>query len=281
MFIAIDIGKTNTRVASSKDMKTVLKVERFPTNPSIMEQKRLLKEFSDKLAEGESIKAAVIGVPGIIDKVNGSFYKINTYPELNGLPFIVLTDETIKCQEIYVQNDALLAGLGEAARGSGKEFDIVSYLTLSTGVGGARIVFKEIDPTYYFMEPGHQIIVHDGKVDPFCGQKGCLQAYLSGPAFEETYKVKPEDCADEAIWAEYSKYLASVVINIISMWSPEVIVIGGGVSQKFDFFYPGLIENLGKQNFFPIPEIRKAAFGDDSGIHGGFAYLSKVTEKGL
>jgi glucokinase len=60
------------------------------------------------------------------------------------------------------------------------------------------------------------------------------------------------------------------------MWSPEVIVLGGGLSNKFDFIYPGLLENLGKQTLFPIPEIRKAALGDQSGLQGGLALISKL-----
>jgi hypothetical protein len=50
------------------------------------------------------------------------------------------------------------------------------------------------------------------------------------------------------------------------------------MSQKFDFIYPGLLDALNKQDFFPIPEIRKSAFGDDSGLQGGLAYISKFIE---
>jgi glucokinase len=280
MFVSIDLGKTSTRVASSKDIKTVLKIEKFPTSQSLEEQKKLIKEAIYKASDGEHVRLLCIGMPGIINRVNRSFYRINTYPELNGLPFQhFLQGMGENVSQITIENDALLAAYGEAVRGSGKEFNIVAYLTLSTGVGGARISFKEIDPSYYFSEPGHQIIVQDGKEDPFCGQKGCLQAYTSGSAFEEIYKVKPDDCKDENIWIDYSKHLSSGLINIISMWAPEVIILGGGLSQKFDFIYPGLVENLGKQKFFPVPEIRKSALGDESGLQGGFAHISKLIEQ--
>lgn len=279
MFVSIDIGKSNTRIASSKDLKTIQKIEKFPTNPSLTEQKKILKDLIYKVSEGEQVKAICIGMSGLLDRVSKTFYKINTYPELNKMPFqLFLQDIFTGNPQVVIENDALLAAYGEALRGSGKEFDIVAYLTLSTGVGGARIPFKEIDYSYYFSEPGHQIIIQDGNEDPFCGQKGCLQSYVSGTAFEEIYKVKPEECNDEKIWSSYSKNLASGIINIISMWSPEVVIIGGGLSQKFDFMYPGLLENLEKQTFFPVPEIRKCALGDESGLHGGFAYLAKLIE---
>jgi glucokinase len=279
MFVSIDLGKTSTRVASSKDIKNIMKIEKFPTNQSLEEEKKLLKDAIYKASDGEQIRFLSIGMPGIIDRVNKAFYKINTYPELNGLPFQFFVQEFAEnVSQIIIENDALMAAYGEAVRGSGKEFDIVAYLTLSTGVGGARISFKEIDPSYYFFEPGHQIIAQDGREDLFYGLKGSLQSYVSGPAFEEIYKVKPEECKDENVWADYSKNLASGLINIISMWAPEVIILGGGLSQKFDFFYPGLLENLGKQTLFPVPEIRKSALGDNSGLQGGFAYISKFIE---
>jgi predicted NBD/HSP70 family sugar kinase len=276
MYVSIDLGKTNTRVACSKDLKNIQQMEKFVTLPNLEEQKKVLKDTIARVVTGEQVKAVVVGMPGIIDRVGGAFYRVNTYPELNGQPFSAFTAGFLDKTTVFIENDALLAGFGEAVGGAGKEFDIVTYLTLSTGVGGVRICFKEIDSSYYYMEPGHQIIVQDGREDLFCGQKGCLQAYVSGPAFETNYKMKPEDCKDDAVWNDYSG-----IINILSMWSPEVVIIGGGLSQKFDFIYPGLIENLNRQNFFPVPEIRKSAFGDESGIYGGFSYINKFIEKAL
>lgn len=281
MYISIDLGKTNTRVACSKDLKDIQQVQKFPTLPNLEDQKKMISDTISKIAAGEQIKAVAVGIPGIIDRVGGGFYRVNTYPELSGKPFAAFVEGCLDKTSVLIENDALLAGFGEAIRGSGKEFDIVAYLTLSTGVGGARICFKEIDASYYFMEPGHQIIVQDGNMDPFCGQNGCLQAYVSGRAFENTYKIKAEECNDDTVWNDYSKYLASGVINVLAMWSPEIVIIGGGLSQKFDYIYPGLMENLNKQNFFPVPEIRKSAFGDDSGLYGGFSYINKFIEKAL
>ena len=279
MFASLDIGKTNTRIASSKDLKNIMKFETFPTSQSLEEEKKLVKEALYKVTDGEQVKGLSIGMSGICDRVNKTFYKCDIFPELNNLPFQAFLQNCIdEKTQVLVENDALLAAFGEAVRGAGKEFDVMAYLTLSTGVGGARIAFKEIDYSYYFSEPGHQIIEQDGREDPFCGQKGCLQSYVSGTSFENIYKIKPEDCKDDSIWDSYSKHLTSGLINIISMWSPEVIVLGGGLSNKFDFIYPGLLENLEKQNLFPIPEIRKAALGDQSGLHGGFALISKLIE---
>jgi len=279
MFASIDIGKTNTRVASSKDLKNIMKVETLSTSQSLEEEKKLVKDTLYKVTDGEQVKGLAIGISGISDRISKTFFKCDVFSELNGLPFQAFLQNCIdEKTQVVIENDALLAAFGEAVRGSGKEFDVVAYLTLSTGIGGARIAFKEIDYSYYFAEPGHQIIVQDGREDKYCGQKGCLQSYISGPSFEDIYKMKPEDCNDDSVWASYSKHLSSGLVNIISMWSPEIIVLGGGLSNKFDFMYPDILENLRKQSLFPIPEIRKAALGDQSGLQGGFALIFKLIE---
>jgi predicted NBD/HSP70 family sugar kinase len=276
MFVAIDIGKTNTRVASTKDLKAVYKLEKFATSPDLVEQKAKIKEAFRKVVESEQVKYCCIGMPGILDKISQTFFKITLWPELDGLPYAAFLKGCIEGPDVYFENDAALAGLGEAVRGSGKEFGIIAYVTISTGVGGMRIPVKELDQSFYFSEPGHMIIDKDGPVDETCGQKGCLQALISGPAFENLYHVKPEDCNDEKLWDEYSDHLSIAVTNLIAMWAPEAVIIGGGLSQKFDFMYPKLLENLQTQKFFPVPEIRKSAFEDESGIQGGFTYISRI-----
>ena len=59
------------------------------------------------------------------------------------------------------------------------------------------------------------------------------------------------------------------------MWTPEIIVLGGGISNKFDVFHPFLIENLKKQNFFDLPEIKKSELMDDAGLIGGLLLIKQ------
>jgi glucokinase len=287
MYISIDIGRTNTRVASSKDLVNLHQSVRFLTEPILKNQQQKLKEAIEKVSEGEKPKFGCVGIPGIIDREKNEFIRVNLYPELNGFTYMMLLQGCLETFPVYVENDALLSGYAEAVAGSGKEFNIVCYLTLSSGVGGVRVSYKTLDRTVFYSEPGHMIIMEGGRPDKTCGQRGCLESYTSGTSFKEIYGMEPKDCNDEAIWNDYSKHLASGLVNIMAMWAPEVVVLGGGVSQKFDFIYTGLMDNLKKQRFFPVPEIRKSAFGDDSGIKGGFIYLTDmekiaaIAEKGL
>lgn len=65
-----------------------------------------------------------------------------------------------------------------------------------------------LDQSAAGFEPGHQIIVRNGRYWKSCKQKGCLEAYVSGTAFYEIYRVKPEDCDDPKIWKDWSRQLA-------------------------------------------------------------------------
>jgi glucokinase len=279
MFISIDIGGTNTRVASSKDLVSLHKVERFKSSNDLNAEKKLLKQAILAVAADSKIDFISLGVPGVVDKTAQVFTKVPSYPDLNDKPFNFLIDAYFRNVPMVVENDAALAGLAESMMGAGKDFKSVSYLTLSTGVGGVHIdkPLKDFKPKAY--EPGHQIIIQNGRYNDRCGQFGCLEAYVSGSSFEQVYKVKPENCADEIVWDDFSRHLASGIINVLAMWNPEVIVFGGKVSNKFGIFQPKLLSYLKKQRFFKLPALVQSEFMDDAGLYGGFINIGLMLQE--
>jgi predicted NBD/HSP70 family sugar kinase len=143
-------------------------------------------------------------------------------------------------------------------------------------VGGTRIAGKQIDPYQRHSEPGHVIIQEDGRHFDLCGQDGCVSAYISGTAFPQVYGVSPEDCEDPGIWEDYANKLALVINNVVAMWGPDVIVLGGSMSKKFeDFFREPLLHVVSEHPLFEIPPVVLNELGDKSGIFGGFSYLSQ------
>jgi len=277
MYISIDLGGTNTRVASSSDLENILGEEKVKTEQNIALERRIIVSAIEKLRLGEEIKGICIGVPGFVNKKDKKFEKIVNIPSLSGLSCEDLFGDTVNHDLVLAENDATLAGLGEAVLGAGQGYEVVAYLTLSTGVGGVRIAGKKIDPTQSYSEPGHMRIQENGLVCPHCHQKGCISAYISGAAFEDVYKVRPSQCEDKDVWAEYAKKLTLGVINILAMWAPDVIVLGGSITNKFEeYFKEPLFDNLSKQNFFTIPPILKSKLGDNSGLYGGLILLKQV-----
>lgn len=276
MYISIDLGGTSTRIAASPDLKDVLKQIKTKTQQNVALEKDFIRKAVMEMSEGEKIRGLCLGVPGFVNKKERKLEKVVNIPSFSEFSFDEILGEVVALEKIIVQNDADLAGLAEAVRGAGKNHDVVAYLTLSTGVGGVRIAGKKLDPYQKFSEPGHMIIIEDGFQDEYCEQSGCLSAYLSGKSFEKINGINPSECEDTQIWERYAEKLSLGLINIIAMWAPDVIVLGGSISNKFEaHFKEPLMEHLAKHKFFTIPPIVKSEFGDDSGIIGGFVLLEQ------
>lgn len=280
MFVSIDLGGTKTRVASSKNLTELFEIEKFSTNENLDAQKKLLNESIISVSHSEKVLGISIGVPAILDRKEGKYKHLTNFHELDGYEYGEILDTTLREALYIVENDAALAGLAEAVSGAGRDFPVVAYITLSTGVGGVRIADEELPHGFKFSEPGHHIIEPEGRYHESCGQNGCWEAYVSGDAFEEIYGRSPIDCTDENIWEDYAYRLSRGVINLISFWAPDVIVFGGGMSNNYDFFSDPLVRHLNSQKFFDIPEIRKSEYMDNAGVTGGFIALSRADNFG-
>lgn len=280
MFLAIDLGGTNTRVASSKDLKNIYKIEKFKTCKNLEEQKQAVAEAIQKVVEtsgdDNEIKAICLGVPGIVDKKEERFGHIVNFPSLNGRKYHELFELYLANTPIIAVNDASLAGLGEAVRGAAKDFETMAYITISTGVGGVRISQKTLDLTMRFSEPGHHIIDIGGAIDTKVHLHGTLEAYVSGAAFVRNYGERPESCEDMEVWEDYGQKLANGMINVCAFWSPECVVIGGGISNQFDKFKNSLVKNFQNQDFFEMPVFKKVELGDEAGVYGGLSLLKQA-----
>ena len=273
MYISIDLGRSTTRVASTLDLEKIHKVVKFPTDTNIGKEIKSITDAIYDVSDGDHIEKVALGIPGVLDKDKKKFVVSANYPTLNGMAFTSLLPDSLKNTKLFVENDAVLGGLGEGFLGAGKDYNIIAYLTLSTGVGGARIEKTDEGFDYINGEPGHHVISEKDSVADKSGIFGTFESFCSGSYFELRYREKPTNIKNDRIWMEYAKHLSSGIINVISFWKPQVIVLGGGVSNSFEMFYPYLMENLRKQNFFEIPEIKKSELSDDSGIYGGFILL--------
>jgi len=272
MYISIDMGATNTRVASTEDLENILEIKKFKTAPDLSEQSNLLLEAINKVAPKGNIQKIVIGVPGKIDLETRKFVNLPNFPYLNSKNFTDLID----VDNTIFTNDALLGGLAEAEIGSGAEYGIIAFITLGTGVGGVRIQKENGSLSYFMAEPGHQIITRSDRFSDITGLSGTLELHVSGKSFKEIYGKNPEDCEDEEIWRDYSYFLTMGLINILALWNPEVIIFGGSVSNKFNTFMPFVVEEFSKQRFFDPVNVKQAKLGDDSGVYGGFIFLKNL-----
>ncbi|GBD34483.1 Putative fructokinase [bacterium HR35] len=166
---------------------------------------------------------------------------------------------------VVLENDAALAGLGEAYFGAGKNFNSFGYITLGTGIGGVKIVNKNFDDNVFGFEPGHSFILIQNKTNKILPFE--IEELFGGKSLEKIFKKKPEEIKDKKIWDDLSKILAIFLVNVSIFWSVDKIILGGSLIKALNF------KNLIKytKNFYPLPinlKLIKAQGGDLSVLLG-------------
>lgn len=244
------------RKMSETEFSEPLKVE---TPVGGTEGIRLLFELAQKVAGEEVVEGVYGGVAAVLKDqriVNSSNLK-----GWIGTDFKSIAEER-GCL-VHVKNDASVVGLGEAVFGAGKDKRIVVYITVSTGVGGARIIAGRIDESAYGFEPGHQILS--------VSNKQTLEEMVSGRAFEERYHKKPHEVTEIEVWENAARVLAVGLHNVVVHWSPDVVVLGGPMIIG----EPSISLDLVRKHFLEIPsiftelpEIRQAELVDNGGLFG-------------
>jgi predicted NBD/HSP70 family sugar kinase len=276
MYLLLDIGGTHIRLAVSEDEKKLSDVQTLDTPGSFEDGILMIKQTAEKMLNGKQLLAASAGVRAL-DPTKTKMIHHPYVPLWPEKPLKHSLEVVLKCP-VYLENDAALAGLGEAVFGVGQGYNIVAYLTISTGVGGARIVNRKIDVNYMGFEPGQQILSVENDLYPYYNGLGYLESYISGTALEERFKVKPEQLTNPEVWNEVGKYLALGLNNTIVHWSPEIIIIGGGMAnliplESVDFHLRHSLKIFSKP-----PEIFKAKLGDQAGLYGALVYLKQKLE---
>lgn len=279
MFLSIDIGGTNTRLATSQDGKTIDKKIRYQTPQKYDDGIDLLVEQVEKLTNSKLPQAIVVAAASPIDYEKGTMLKPPNLPKYKGHSIRKELEIRLKTK-VYLENDAAIGGLGEFTKR--KKSKVLAFITLSTGIGGVRIVNGAIDYGALPSEPGHQILDPNGRFWPGCGQKGCFEALGSGTAFAITYGVKPEFCEDSRIWEEHADVCSQGLVNVITLWTPDTLVIGGSLVKAGPKFTKPLIEKTKeKLQIYKAPKIEISKLADDNVLLGGFLYQTQKAHLNL
>jgi len=269
MYAYFDIGGTKTRVAVSQDGMSFSEPVKFETPKDFDDGMTAIAEAIQHLTNGEAVHAAGGGIAGPMDHEHTML--VNS-PNLENWVLHSITDALGSRihAPIYLENDSAVVALGEAVHGAGKGDPIMAYLTVSTGIGGARIVNGAIDVSAYGFEPGHQYIDMDKTVCPDC-VSAQAEDYLSGTATEHIFHMKPYEIQDPELWERLAKWLAYALNNTIVHWSPHSLVLGGSMIVGNPAIPVDRVAHHLNQicTIFPVkPAIRKAALGDLGGLYG-------------
>ena len=266
-YLLFDIGGTKTRLALSLDGKSFLAPVIFPTPSNFDEAVKLLGEEARKISLGQKILQAAGGVAGTLNRDRTSLLRATNLAEWQDQPL----KEALEAEwgaPVTLENDAAVVGLGEAVFGAGQNYQSVAYLTVSTGVGGAKIEQGKIAAHTYGFEPGFQIINY------LTGET--LEA-ISGTTVAQKFGLEPKEITDPVIWSEAAKLLAVGVHNALVFWSPEVVVLGGsmmrapaGISVAAVALHLATLPSVFKET---VP-LKSAVLGDLGGLYGALNLLS-------
>lgn len=276
MLLLFDIGATKTRVAISTNGRRISTPYITRTPSRFSDGISMLQQVAQQLAHGKKIHTAAGGIASPIDRQRGTILSAPHLPGWRNKNLTAALRRIFKCP-VLIENDAALAGLGEAVYGAGAGQSIVAYLTISTGIGGARIVDGRIDRSAYGFEPGHHILAVGVKGKPCktCRIRGDFESLASGSAIKRKYNVHPEHITNRNIWDREARIIAYGLHNVMVFWSPDVIVLGGGVIAGQRKLVPAIRKYLQQiSGIFPsVPMISVAKLGDSAGLYGACALI--------
>ena len=277
MIVVFDIGGTRTRISFSENGSDLIEPRTFPTPHEFDDGMDLIKMAIDQMVGGRDVKYVVGGIAGSLNRHKNKLFRSPHLPDWENKP---LKDILIKNTgaEVFLENDAALAGLAEANYGSGKDKKIVAYITIGTGVGGVRIVDGKIDESMWGFEPGYQILGDVFKNPSESENKYYyLDDLVGGAGIKLRLGKDPEEIEDQEVWKGISHILSVGINNIIVSWSPNVVILGGGLVIKGKIDIDFINKNMQKMlRIFPsIPEVKVAQMGDLSTLHGGLLLIGQ------
>ena len=275
--ISFDIGGTNLRGALLDEHYNVLRIKKVRTPHSGNEDLiNCIIEMINELSQDHSdIKDIVFGVPGRVAK--HSFF-------IEELPNVGVKNLDIKKEinrvfphlNCYIYNDAEMAALYEAGEGAGKKFKRVYYITVSTGLGGCFMVDKVWTPASY--EIGHTLFDYNGKLEELehiasgsglvkLSRLNGLEINSSKEFFEGLRLQVP---AHINVFEEWMKILTNFFDLLYDLFTPDVVVIGGGVAFQSALFIEAIRLRNKKMKFVVSSKI------DDAGLLGGTTLMNLI-----
>jgi glucokinase len=298
MVIGIDIGGTNIKGVVLSNNKIIARVKiptRSKTNQKII-LGQIFKCIEKLVAKSENagnvgratshIAGIGVGVAGPVDFENQKILNPPNVVALKNLELKKIIEEKFKIKTI-IDNDVHCLVLAEALLGAGKEKKMVVGLGLGTGVGGGIVIDKKIvyGKTGTAGELGHMTINKYGRKCN-CGQKGCLEAYIGESGIRKTafeifgkridtitlYNLARQGNAKAIeIWRETGKYLGIGLANIVDALNPDIIVIGGGISNAGELILNSAKSEMRKNVLSPQAQktqVIKAKLGEFAGAIG-------------
>jgi predicted NBD/HSP70 family sugar kinase len=258
MYLGIDIGGTKTLVASLDDNGVIIDSIKFPTPKTYPEFLSQLHDSISKLPAKDFI-ACGVGAPGKIDREHGIALVFGNLGWTN-TPLQQDIQRFVHCP-VIVDNDANLAGLSEAMLH--QQHQKVLYVTVSTGIGTGFITNRKIDPDLADSEGGQMPLEHNGKIQAW-------EDFASGRAIVKRFGKRASDITDEKTWRIIAHDVSIGLIDLIALYEPDVVILGGGVGAHLDRFKGFLESDLAafENPMLTIPPVEQAQRPELAVVYG-------------
>jgi len=264
MIVAIDIGGTKTLVAVFDASMNIVKSVKFKTPTNYTEFLKEVRNASLQLPL-EDIQAGAVGTRGVVDREKGEL-ALDTKLGWKNIPLAQDCKDIFNCN-FSIENDAKMAGLSEARADTAHGYSKVVYVTVSTGINCAFVIDGLLDQHTVGSEVGKWLVEKDGKVQLW-------ENVASGSWIKETYGGLASDITDPVAWKDISYNLALGFVNIAAAYTPDLIIIGGGVGTNFDKFGDILQETMKTlaHPMITVPPVIEASYPEDAVIYGCYHY---------
>ena len=289
--LGIDIGGTRIRAALvGADGALLTRAE--GVTPARDTGQAVVDVVADVVAQAlqgfdrAGILAAGVAAPGPLDALNGI---AQATPTIDGFRDFPIRDRIAEAIHLptYLDHDGHAAAFGEWKHGAGRGFDNLVYVTISTGIGGGAIVDGRMQRGRrgQAAHVGHMTLLPDGPICN-CGNPGCWEALAAGPAL--TLAAQSAGYADGSaafaaaatgapaavrVIAAQARWLAIGMVNLAHIYSPQIIILGGGVMAGLDQMRPVIAQEFAARAMSPFRDIPfvRAALLDNAGLVGAAA----------
>jgi len=280
--LGVDLGGTKTEAVLLDENFSVIERKRISTPQN--DYQKILDSISSLVLDiSKNVSDFSLGVcaPGAISKQTGLIKNSNTQCLIGKSLKEDLENKLGK--KISMENDANCFAMAEATLGAGIDFDLIFGVILGTGVGGGIVIDKKLHSgrTNIGGEWGHHTLHRNGN-PCYCGKRGCVETYISGPALEnhwrklsgksQSLKEILSDIKSEhgKKWKdEFLENFGYGLANVIDILDPDAIILGGGLSN-IDFLYTEGKESVYGKVFSDLVDtpILKNELGDSAGVFG-------------
>ena len=307
LIIGIDIGGTKTKIGFVDLHGNVISLLQIKTPISEKAQdgvQHICQSVSrfqeEKNIEHKDIMGIGIGIPGLLDIKTGTLITSPNIPDWNNSPLKKYFQQYLSFP-LVLENDANAMTMGEFYFGQGKKYSNIICLTLGTGIGGGVVVdgklLKGADGVAG--ELGHITVVQEKGLPCGCGSRGCLEAYAGAIGIVERTKKSLRDFPNSSlakhcrkkkitpkiifnhanekddlarrILAETGRYLGIAIANLINIFNPECMILGGGVAGAHTFLLPEIQKEIDNRAF-KLPAhtvvIEISKMGNKAGVLG-------------